>query len=242
MGTRLVEDRRAPIEYEKLSQYLKALANPNRLEMLDKLRFPKSASELRLTPKRSLDTGNKSRSISRQAVEEHLEILEAIGVVTKREGQRDGRPVDEYAMNHARLFALVEEFRKLTLLRATSVEDASATMDADAKAAGPWEEGPKLVVVSGPWEGRVLTLRGGPGPWSLGRKRGASVLLDYDPFVSQENARIVLDKDGWFVEDLPGSKNGTFVNFRPVPTDGRAPLRNGDVLGVGRTLMVFRDA
>lgn len=240
MGRRLA-DTRAPIEYEKLSQYLKALANPNRLEMLDKLRFPKSAGELRLTPKRTEGAGNKARSISRQAVEEHLDILEAIGVVTKREGERDGRPVDEYAMNHARLFALVEEFRKLTLLRGASVEDPGATIDADAKAAAPWVEGPKLVLVSGPWEGRVVPLAGGHGAWTLGRKRGASVQLDYDPFVSQEHARVVRDADGWSVEDLPGSKNGTFVNFRPVPA-GRTRLRAGDVLGVGRTLMVFHDA
>lgn len=240
MGRSVAELQRSAVEYDKLSQYLKALSNPNRLEILEKLRFPKVSSEIRLTPKRREDALSAQRTISRQAVEEHLEVLEAIGVVTRRTGQRGGRAVDEYVMNHQHLFAVIEELRKLTALRANSLEDAGATLDTEAQAAGRWEAGPKLVLVSGPWEGKVVPLAG-DGTWVLGRRRGAAVALDYDPFVSQENTQVVRDKDGWFVVDLAGSKNGTHLNFAPLPKGERQPLRHGDVVGVGRTLLVFRE-
>jgi hypothetical protein len=37
-----------------------------------------------------------------------------------------------------------------------------------------------------------------------------------------------------------GSKNGTMLDFQPLPRGGSAPLTNGDVVGVGRTNLVFR--
>lgn len=43
------------------------------------------------------------------------------------------------------------------------------------------------------------------------------------------------------LEDLPGSRNGTTLNFLPLPRGGRSELHHGDLIGVGRSLRLFRE-
>jgi len=66
-------------------------------------------------------------------------------------------------------------------------------------------------------------------------------LDDDDPEakVSRKHARIVLNGDTYFIEDL-GSTNGTFINRgrRLVPGD-RQSLRDGDEIIVGKTFLRF---
>ena len=57
-----------------------------------------------------------------------------------------------------------------------------------------------------------------------------------DNTVSRRHAELVPDSGVWIVHDS-GSANGTYVNGTRV--DGSVPLRLGDQLRVGRTLMVF---
>lgn len=40
--------------------------------------------------------------------------------------------------------------------------------------------------------------------------------------------------------DLPGNRNGTLLNWKPLARGGVAELKAGDVVGVGRSLLVFR--
>lgn len=56
--------------------------------------------------------------------------------------------------------------------------------------------------------------------------------------VSTVHARLERGEVGWTVAD-EGSKNGTFVNGERV---ARAALRDGDVLEIGPTLLVYRAA
>ncbi|HEY0192207.1 MAG TPA: FHA domain-containing protein [Kofleriaceae bacterium] len=56
--------------------------------------------------------------------------------------------------------------------------------------------------------------------------------------VSSRHARLERGPAGWAVVDQ-GSKNGTFVNGERVP---RAVLRDGDLLEIGATLLVYRAA
>ena len=67
-----------------------------------------------------------------------------------------------------------------------------------------------------------------------GRGGGCGVALADDTFVSQLHARLFHADGGWFVEDL-GSTNGTFLNRQKV--SGPQPLRKGDRLQVGRTVL-----
>ncbi len=79
-------------------------------------------------------------------------------------------------------------------------------------------------VVNG--EDRVVSLTG--GRVRLGRGSDNDVVLS-DVSVSRYHAEILREPDGWSVHDLK-STNGVQVNGAPVE---KAPLRPGDLLGVG---------
>jgi hypothetical protein len=72
---------------------------------------------------------------------------------------------------------------------------------------------------------------------SIGRAAGCAVALPSDTFVSQVHARVFRRGDEYWVEDL-GSTNGTLVNGRKL--NGPEPLRKGDRLQVGRTVLELR--
>ncbi|HET6403065.1 MAG TPA: FHA domain-containing protein [Candidatus Thermoplasmatota archaeon] len=229
----------------KLAEYLRALGNQNRLELLYALRRPRSVREIELHPQEVRAGENPERAISHQAVRDHLAKLRAIGVLTVERVERDGNVVDEYVLNHQKLFAIVEELRMLGDLRAEEAPPVQPTIGASPAAPAKAEHGPRFVLVRGQGEGRVFALRkenltAGRG-WLIGRKLGLAVSLDYDPFVSSENAEIMLTSAGYRIHDVRSSRNGTLVNFEPVPAGGSKPLAHGDVVSIGRTHLVFRD-
>lgn len=225
---------------DALARALTAIAHPSRLALLRQLRTPRTLREIQLRTGASDEVG---RSISRQAVREHLDRLLAIGVVHAREATRDYGETTEYSLNHQALYALSEEFRGLARLRPAS-EPVAATMAGRPGAPEPRApEGPCLVLVKGLDEGRTFPLappKAGRRQWTLGRRRGLDVSLDFDPFVSTENSLIVWEDGRFTLEDLPDSRNGTSVNFVALAKGERRVLRASDVVGVGRSLLVFR--
>lgn len=229
----------------RLAEYLKALGNPNRLELLYALRTPRSVGDIELHPEAVREGENPERAISHQAVRDHLAKLRAIGVVAVQRSERNGNIVDEYVLNHPKLFAIVEELRLLGELRAPEPAAPLATIAAEREPAPTRDTGPRFVLVRGQGEGRVFPLRketlGADRGWIIGRKRGLAVSLDYDPFVSGENAEVLLNGAGFTLMDLRTSRNGTLHNFKAMDRGGSAPLRDGDIVGVGRTNLVFRD-
>ncbi|HWG90089.1 MAG TPA: FHA domain-containing protein [Candidatus Thermoplasmatota archaeon] len=236
----------ADLDFEALAEVLGVLANGNRLRLLAQLRQARTASEIRLTPE-TVHTGeNPDRVISRQAVHNHLDRLLDIKAVLSRPVRRLGASGDEFVVNHQQIFAISEEFRKLGTLRPTGEAGwgLQTRSLADVRAVPP-KEGPHLVLVHGLNEGTVFPLEPRAGPnashWVIGRRPDMDICLDYDPFVSSENSRLLRRGEGFAVEDLPGSRNGTFVNWQPVPVGEQAPVKHGDVLGVGRTLLLFRE-
>ena len=72
----------------------------------------------------------------------------------------------------------------------------------------------------------------------LGRDPANDLALLGDPKISRAHAEL-RDRDGqWMVIDL-GSSNGTRVNDRPIE---QHPLRDGDRIQLGRTVIVFAAA
>jgi pSer/pThr/pTyr-binding forkhead associated (FHA) protein len=69
---------------------------------------------------------------------------------------------------------------------------------------------------------------------TVGRASGCAVGLLEDNFVSQVHARVFRRGDDYWVEDL-GSTNGTLLNGRRLT--GPAPVRKGDRVQVGRTIL-----
>lgn len=72
---------------------------------------------------------------------------------------------------------------------------------------------------------------------TIGRSTDCTVPLPEDTFVSQVHARVFRRANEYWVEDL-GSTNGTLMNGRRL--SGAAPVRRGDRLQVGRTVLELR--
>ncbi len=110
------------------------------------------------------------------------------------------------------------------------VENASpaAVFDQEANRAGP---APATVTVGD----HDLVLQG--PRMTIGRLRDCDICLA-DANVSRAHAALVFSDDAWTVEDLD-STNGTFVNGEHA---GVRLLRDGDVLEIGATRLVFHAA
>lgn len=231
--------------HTELETYLKVLAHGNRLELLQTLRTPRTLDEIHLTPSAGGENGSPDRNMTRQGIQNHLNKLIDAGIVRVTPTDRKGkRGILEYHLDSARLFAIVEELRKVTREPVVDEIDPLATQALTGVGTAGWTEGPKIVLVHGVREGRVFPLLQKdlrpPRGWLIGRSPGVPVRLDYDPFVSLENAEIIQERSDFALLDLRTSKNGTYLNWRRLPAGARVPLESGDVIGVGRTLLVFR--
>jgi DNA-binding NtrC family response regulator len=79
----------------------------------------------------------------------------------------------------------------------------------------------------------------GRGDERLATREGRRLSLSLpSPWMSGLHARLVRGPEGWRLEDA-GSRNGTMVRGTTV---AHLALADGDVIEVGRTLLVFRDA
>lgn len=232
-----------PLDYDRLEEYLSALAYGSRLELLNILRFPRNVQDIRLAPRQVRPGENPDRPVSRQTIQGHLDKMVDIGLVVRREAaDRRGK---EYLVNPQKLYQIFEELRKVGAVTADApVPHEDGTVDLTVVRAERPQTGPRFVLVHGLHEGRTFPLRreglrDGRG-WVIGRREGLQVSLDYDPYVSGENAEVVQDGKDFVLIDLRSSKNGTHLNWRRLEKDERPPLRSGDVVGVGRSLLVFR--
>jgi pSer/pThr/pTyr-binding forkhead associated (FHA) protein len=79
-------------------------------------------------------------------------------------------------------------------------------------------------------QGRSLT---------IGRAEGSDVQVYWDRDVSRAHAELERVGGIWMISDDGLSSNGTFVNGERVGS--RRRLRDGDVLRIGQTSVVFRD-
>ncbi|HVM45318.1 MAG TPA: FHA domain-containing protein [Candidatus Thermoplasmatota archaeon] len=214
---------------------LSPLTNPHRLAIIEQLRTPHTLSEIRVVD----TTRGTSAPLARQTVSRHLELLVGAGLVTARPASGDARETLEYSVNHQRIFLVADQLRSLARLR-PAIEPAQRT-ERSASATTGSPRGPCLVLVHGLDEGTRFDLRPRPktADWVIGRRRDAAVCLDFDPSVSGQNAIVHWDDGRYSVEDVPGSRNGTLLNFARLPSGERRELHHGDVIGVGRCLLLF---
>lgn len=229
-----------------LARALEVLANENRLRLLQQLVRAKAVSEIDLRPSAVKKGENPERPISRQGIQLHLEKLASIGFIATSREHRGKGLVEVHSLNYPRLFALVEEMRALGELRPAREPEGVVTLPAARLAPPAPASTPQLVIVRGLHEGTAFTLsdenRNAAGLWLLGRKRGLAVCLDYDPFVSGENSEFRRLPNGAIgVRGLPASRNGTQVNWERLPPQEDRRLRHGDIVGAGRTLLLFRE-
>lgn len=229
-------------EPKRLAEALDALANPLRLRLLGKLRSPKVLKEIDLRTDTAAEGSRSGRPISRQGVKHHLEKLLDVRTVEAIEGEREWGDAVEYVVNHQTLFTLGNRLHELARLRPVA-PPASETRTQQIPSQPLEERGPALVLVHGLGVGETYSLdpgETGQAQWTIGRSRDLEVALDYDPFVSSRNTVVCLKGGRYTVEDLPGSRNGTRVNFRALEPGEAPPLSTGDLVGVGESLLMFR--
>jgi len=70
----------------------------------------------------------------------------------------------------------------------------------------------------------------------IGREDGNDIVIKDDPQVSRRHAIIEQEGTAFFIKDKD-STNGTYVNNNPIPKGGKMPLKNGDTIRVGKTLL-----
>lgn len=224
---------------DDLERTLKALANANRIHLLIALQEPRRLGDIDLTPSRRDTRGHEDRAISKQAVRSHIDALIDLGVVETR-----GRTPSElrFVVNHARLYEVTERLRELATVKAT-VPVQDQTMARDPTGAAAAASGPHLVLVRGVREGQVWPLGGPepPGGWLIGRRRDAAISLDFDPYVSSAHCRIVRREGRHFLADLLENRNGTLLNWQAMVRGGIAPLKAGDLISVGMSMLLYRE-
>jgi len=215
------------LDVDELSDAFSVLSNERRLQLLAYLTEPHYMREIA-----------SHLGIARQAAKDHVDKLLDAGLVEQRQGQRDSGPVTEYVVAPERLFELNERFGELGKLEAKTDRGLTRTrVEKTSAGSAPRGEGPALVVAHGRHRGRVFPVDG-EGPWLIGRDPENDVTLDYDSFASNRHAELQRDPEGFRVVDR-FSTNGTYRNWTPLDRGGEAPLCSGDVLGVGKTLLVF---
>jgi FHA domain len=127
----------------------------------------------------------------------------------------------------------------LALERASSSDGATraaaAALLREAASGADPVGGPRLVVLTGVAAGDRHALA---ADQTVGRGRAATIRIA-DSRASRVHARVRIAPGGATIEDLR-SKNGLRVNG--VRVDGPTPLRPGDEVGIGETLLAFEDA
>ena len=88
-------------------------------------------------------------------------------------------------------------------------------------------------------EQRIIALGPERERLSIGRLTGCEVALTWDSEVSRAHALLEQAGGAWTVEDR-GSSNGTLVNAARIT--GPHVLRDGDIVRIGRTQLIFHAA
>ena len=96
---------------------------------------------------------------------------------------------------------------------------------------------PFVVYLDGDRRQQIVELRDGASSISIGREPSTDIALQWDTEVSRAHAVLERVGSSWSLVDDGLSRNGSFVNGERI--HGRRPLRDGDAIAIGGTLLVF---
>lgn len=74
---------------------------------------------------------------------------------------------------------------------------------------------------------------------TIGRQDKNNIVLK-DPYISGAHAQISIKEGNYIIKDL-GSKNGTYVNDKPLKSGYEIKLSNGDKIRMGQVEFLFVD-
>jgi hypothetical protein len=119
-------------------------------------------------------------------------------------------------------------------LRAASPSELKDQLDAERRGV------PFLVYRDGEGRRRIVLLARGVDRLTIGRRDSNDLPLPWDGQVSRVHAELERIGADWALVDDGLSRNGSYVNDARVT--GRRRLRNGDLIRLGDTVLVYRAA
>ena len=241
MTNNTIQAKRDPEYLIEMSEYLNALANPTRLQIL-------AALEVKPLELKEITTITKT---SYENIRKHLDKLVLAGLVRKDAGMSSEtmtgvHPVWKYSLAPGGMEAIITNlsmFSKVPLT-ITHTELADQLKTVRSELAGQFgQKSPGLYLTTGPEEKSIYPLEG--------EKTAIGRIDPVDPASSQQSSsRIVLSAeyrsvsrvsrphciiwhtDKWEIEDY-GSTSGTFVNTEPITPKTRHEIRDGDIIILG---------
>jgi len=202
-----------------------ALSNDRRLCILHLVDEPHTRSEL-----------TDELDISRQAVTKHVDTLLEHGFVREVPSWTDAGPVDRFQVDPKHPYALGKTLVDLGKLEPEESPLGATEGTPDAKA--PSDPKAHLLILDGPDAGERFDLDEGD-TWTIGRGDDRDLQLDHDPYIFNHQREIQTTPNGHAVVDVYSS-SGTVDNFAQLPEGGRSELGPGDVIGIGRTSLVYQ--
>jgi len=118
-------------------------------------------------------------------------------------------------------------------------QDGGPAVDARARVEAERRGTPHLVLRDGEGRQQIIDLAAAGTKASIGRSEDAEVSLAWDAEVSRLHAELEHLAGTWTLSDDGLSMNGTYVNHELLRA--RTVLRDGDVIRVGESHLVFRD-
>lgn len=231
---------------EWVAPCLKALGFQNRLELLPVLREERTLAEINL--ERAVESDRDGGELTRQGIQYHLDKLRETGLVEVSKIKEDGRIKNTYWLDRSQLFSVAEALVHTEgdgSLGRGPPRPGSAPLAWQRDRSEPKETGPHLVLVHGPDLGRTFPLRDietreGRG-WMIGRGSDAEVQIAEDPYLDPQAVELVEADEGFVLHALRSAEGSTAVNGDPIDFGGRCDLAHGDVISVGRSLLLFRN-
>jgi len=155
-----------------------------------------------------------------------------IDLASRNGTKLNGEPTDEHALTSGDTICTGTTTISVEILGSKREGAAAPLAQPEAAAAPPGAVG--LFVLTGPNKGHVYPLTG--RITTIGRRRRDCDIAVFDKGVSNRHAEIRRGPDGLVLVDC-GSRNGTFLNNERTQ---RSPLKPGDRILVGKTLMEVR--
>lgn len=222
------------LDFEGLARDLAPLGSATRLRLLNYLTSPRYLEEVATF-----------LEMNRNAAKKHVDQLVKAGVVSKAPAQREGGLVVEYRIVPEKLFEVFDSMRALGTLRPVGAPpvDLARTKAVEGVPRDRTMENvlPRFVVVYGIDVGATVPVTPtGDAPWLMGREKDCPLQLSNDPFASGRHAQIERRAGVFQLTDL-FSTNGTMLDWERIPPGRAMPLANGHVVGIGKTILLFRD-
>lgn len=248
MTDNTIQGTRNPEYLVEMSEYLNALANPVRLQILSSLETrPMELKEIAAITKTSYEN-----------IRKHIDKLLLAGLVRKDAGMSSEtmtgiHPVWKYSLAPGGMEQIITNlsmFSKvpLTITHADLADQLSTIRKDISNQFGVTS--PCLFLTSGPDEGKIFPLSGekialgriDPTDMSYSKVQKNLVMVSQDyksvSRISRPHARIY-HGTSWEIEDC-GSTSGSFINTEPIPAHTKRTITDGDIIILGTGNMSAR--